>query len=89
MKAGGHVTRLPAKGTTCKTIYDATAPFHMAAKFKRAEFRDVNPHPFAPDLFPKIDLILGRGVPLPRIKSIARQCVWSVARDVRRASGLS
>ena len=46
--------RLPARGTTSKTIYDATAPFHMAAKFKRAHFRVVDPHPFAPDLFPKL-----------------------------------
>lgn len=45
--------RLPTKGTTAKTIYDATAPFHMAKKFKRAHFRVVDPHPFAPDLFPK------------------------------------
>ncbi|MDY7526197.1 UbiD family decarboxylase [Sphingomonas sp. 10B4] len=44
---------LPAKGTTCKTIYDATAPFHLKEKFVRAAFRDVDPHPFAPDLFPE------------------------------------
>jgi len=41
---------LPAKGTTSKTIYDATAPFRMKAQFKRAEFRDVDPRPFAPEL---------------------------------------
>lgn len=41
---------LPAKGTTSKTIFDATVPFHMKAKFKRAKFRDVDPRPFAPEL---------------------------------------
>lgn len=41
---------LPARGTTSKTIFDATAPFHMKDKFKRAKFRDVDPRPFAPDL---------------------------------------
>ncbi|MEE3752689.1 UbiD family decarboxylase [Mycobacterium intracellulare] len=41
---------LPAKGTSCKTIFDATAPFHMQAQFERAHFRDVDPRPYAPDL---------------------------------------
>lgn len=41
---------LPAKGTTCKTIFDATAPFRMRAQFERAHFRDVDPRPYAPDL---------------------------------------
>jgi 4-hydroxy-3-polyprenylbenzoate decarboxylase len=41
---------LPAKGTTSKTIFDATAPFHLKAQFERAHFRDVDPRPFAPDL---------------------------------------
>ena len=41
---------LPAKGTTAKTIFDATAPFHLKEKFARAHFRDVDPRPFAPDL---------------------------------------
>ncbi|OBG78303.1 MULTISPECIES: UbiD family decarboxylase [unclassified Mycobacterium] len=41
---------LPAKGTTCKTIYDATAPYRMKAQFERAHFRDVDPRPYAPDL---------------------------------------
>ncbi|SEC42244.1 UbiD family decarboxylase [Terriglobus roseus] len=41
---------LPAKGVTSKTIYDATKPFHMRDKFERAQFRDVDPRPFAPEL---------------------------------------
>ena len=41
---------LPARGTTSKTIFDATVPFHMKARFKRAKFRDVDPRPFAPEL---------------------------------------
>jgi gallate decarboxylase subunit C len=41
---------LPAKGTTAKTIFDATKPFHLAEQFERAHFRDVDPRPFAPDL---------------------------------------
>lgn len=41
---------LPAKGTTCKTIFDATAPFRMRAHFERAHFRDVDPRPYAPEL---------------------------------------
>jgi len=41
---------LPAMGTTCKTIFDATAPFHLKEHFERAHFRDVDPRPFAPSL---------------------------------------
>lgn len=41
---------LPAQGTTAKTIFDATAPFHLREKFERARFRDVDPRPFAPEL---------------------------------------
>lgn len=41
---------LPAKGTTAKTIFDATAPFHLKAEFARAQFRDVDPRPYAREL---------------------------------------
>jgi 4-hydroxy-3-polyprenylbenzoate decarboxylase len=41
---------LPARGTTAKTIFDATAPFRLRAKFERAHFLDVDPRPFAPEL---------------------------------------
>ncbi|MQY22647.1 UbiD family decarboxylase [Nocardia macrotermitis] len=42
--------RLPAKGTTAKTIFDATVPFHLKDKFERAHFRDIDPRPYAPEL---------------------------------------
>lgn len=41
---------LPARGTTCKTIFDATAPFRMRDAFERAHFPDVDPRPYAPGL---------------------------------------
>ncbi|MGZ5937955.1 MAG: UbiD family decarboxylase, partial [Rhizomicrobium sp.] len=39
------------KGISCKTIFDCTVPFSLKDHFKRAQFRDVDPRPFAPDLF--------------------------------------
>ncbi len=42
--------RLPARGTTAKTIFDATAPFRLRHAFERAHFRVVDPRPFAPGL---------------------------------------
>ncbi len=57
----GHVldpTQVPdycatirAKGTSCKTIFDCTVPVAMKERFRRAQFMDVDPRPFAPDLF--------------------------------------
>ncbi|MCB8883399.1 UbiD family decarboxylase [Acidisoma cellulosilytica] len=44
---------IPAKGISCKTIFDCTYPWKMRKHFERAPFRDVDPTPFAPDLFPK------------------------------------
>jgi len=41
---------LPARGTTAKTIFDATVPFRLKPQFERASFRDVDPRPFAPGL---------------------------------------
>ncbi|WP_433664928.1 UbiD family decarboxylase [Nocardia sp. CA-128927] len=41
---------LPAVGTTAKTIFDATVPYHLKATFERAHFTDVDPRPYAPDL---------------------------------------
>jgi UbiD family decarboxylase len=38
--------RLPAKGTTAKTILDATVPFHLKEQFARAPFDDVDPTPW-------------------------------------------
>ena len=45
--------RLPDKGTTCKTIFDCTVPFHLKAHFVRAQFKDVDPSLWAPSLFGK------------------------------------
>ncbi|TKD34959.1 UbiD family decarboxylase [Azotobacter chroococcum] len=44
---------IAARGLTCKTIFDCTAPWHLRERFERAKFRDVDPHPFAPELFPQ------------------------------------
>jgi 4-hydroxy-3-polyprenylbenzoate decarboxylase len=32
----------PPDGTTCKTIFDCTVPFHLKERFRRAEFMEVN-----------------------------------------------
>ncbi|WP_321910137.1 UbiD family decarboxylase [Paraburkholderia sp. J11-2] len=60
-KVNGHVLdpsqtpefnpALPARGVTCKTIFDCTAPYHLRDEFVRAKFKEVDPRPFAPTLF--------------------------------------
>jgi UbiD family decarboxylase len=45
--------RLPDKGTTCKTVFDCTAPFHLKEHFVRARFKEVDPSLWAPSLFGK------------------------------------
>lgn len=48
--------RLAARGVTSKTIFDATYPYRMKAKFVRAQFKEVDPRPWAPDLhFPEYE----------------------------------
>ena len=44
---------LLVRSNTCKTIFDCTAPFHLREHFTRAEFVEVDPHPYAPELFPR------------------------------------
>lgn len=39
------------KGVSCKTIFDCTVPFHLKDHFKRAQFMEVDPRRFAPQLF--------------------------------------
>ena len=39
------------RGIACKTIFDCTVPFALKGHFKRSRFMDVDPRPFAPDLF--------------------------------------
>ncbi|MFP7484514.1 UbiD family decarboxylase [Priestia filamentosa] len=41
------------KGISCKVIFDCTVPFHLKDEFKRAEFKEVDPSRFAPELFNK------------------------------------
>jgi len=60
-KVNGHVLdpsqspefnpALPARGVTCKTVFDCTAPFALREEFKRAQFKEVDARPFAPELF--------------------------------------
>lgn len=40
-------------GMSCKTIFDCTVPFHLKDQFKRSQFLDIDPTPYAPDLFKK------------------------------------
>ncbi|WP_434126543.1 UbiD family decarboxylase [Klebsiella quasipneumoniae] len=45
--------RVTATGTTTKTIYDATVPFHLKEHFVRAQFMDVDASLWASSLFEK------------------------------------
>ena len=39
------------RGITCKTIFDCTVPYSMKEKFERSKFMELDPVPFAPQLF--------------------------------------
>ena len=41
------------RGISCKTIFDCTVPFHLKKDFQRAQFKEVDPTPYAPNLFKK------------------------------------
>ncbi|MFO1113176.1 MAG: UbiD family decarboxylase [Rhodospirillales bacterium] len=45
--------RVTAKGTTTKTIFDCTVPFHLKKHFVRARFMEVDASLWAPSLFGK------------------------------------
>lgn len=45
--------RVTAKGTTTKTIFDCTVPFHLKEHFVRGRFKEVDPSLWAPSLFPE------------------------------------
>lgn len=45
--------RVTAKGTTTKTIFDCTVPFHLKEHFIRARFKQVDASLWAPELFGK------------------------------------
>jgi len=47
--------KLSAKGTTCKTIFDCTVPYHLKEHFVRAQFKEVAPSLWAPSLFPQAE----------------------------------
>ncbi len=40
---------IPARGVSCKTIFDCTVPFEQKRRFTRAAFREVNPEKWVPD----------------------------------------
>jgi 4-hydroxy-3-polyprenylbenzoate decarboxylase len=40
------------KGISCKTIFDCTVPYELKAAFRRAKFKEMDPRPWAPGLFP-------------------------------------
>jgi 4-hydroxy-3-polyprenylbenzoate decarboxylase len=42
---------LPERGVTCKTVFDCTVPFRLKHDFVRAQFLEVDPAPWAPQLF--------------------------------------
>lgn len=44
-------SNIKEQGISCKTIYDCTVPFRLKEKFKRSEFMDIDPRPYAPELF--------------------------------------
>jgi 4-hydroxy-3-polyprenylbenzoate decarboxylase len=41
------------RGVACKTFYDCTVPYSQKERFKRAEFLEVNPAHWLPELFPE------------------------------------
>lgn len=45
--------RITAKGTTTKTIFDCTVPYHLKEHFVRARFKEVDPSLWVPSLFNK------------------------------------
>jgi 4-hydroxy-3-polyprenylbenzoate decarboxylase len=45
--------RVTARGTTTKTIFDCTVPYHLKAHFVRAQFKEVDASLWAPSLFGK------------------------------------
>ncbi|MEJ8799005.1 UbiD family decarboxylase [Trinickia caryophylli] len=40
---------IPQQGTSCKTIFDCTVPFHLKAHFQRSKFKEVDVRRFLPD----------------------------------------
>ena len=42
-------------GISCKTIFDCTVPWALKSHFERAPFADVDPRPFAPEYFARLE----------------------------------
>lgn len=40
---------IPARGVSCKTIFDCTVPFAQKKRFARAQFMEVDPRHWLPD----------------------------------------
>ncbi|MDR6360281.1 UbiD family decarboxylase [Klebsiella sp. SORGH_AS 1173] len=43
------------EGISCKTIFDCTVPWALKSHFERAPFADVDPRPFAPEYFARLE----------------------------------
>ncbi len=43
------------KGISCKTIFDCTVPWDLKSHFERAPFAEVDPRPFAPEYFARLE----------------------------------
>ncbi|OAY20263.1 UbiD family decarboxylase [Enterobacter asburiae] len=46
-----YSTSIRANGISCKTIFDCTVPWALKDRFERAPFMEVDPRPWAPELF--------------------------------------
>lgn len=44
---------IPDRGVSCKTIYDCTVPYQLKSQFVRAQFMEVDPIHWVPELFGK------------------------------------
>ncbi len=46
-----YSSHIRGRGIACKAIFDCTVPFDQKARFERAEFMDVDPKHWLPDMF--------------------------------------
>ncbi|EMJ6427363.1 UbiD family decarboxylase [Enterobacter hormaechei] len=52
-QAPDYSPSIRGNGITCKTIFDCTVPWALKSRFERAPFMEVDPTPWAPELFKK------------------------------------
>ncbi|HDT6026425.1 TPA: UbiD family decarboxylase [Enterobacter cloacae subsp. cloacae] len=50
-QSSDYSTSIRGNGISCKTIFDCTVPWALKARFERAPFMEVDPTPWAPELF--------------------------------------